>query len=81
MFPLVLHLSAENMAYNRLAVSTYTETVERVMLVDIISNSWRGIFILFYSFLSFQSLFICSPIYLAILYPAAVYLPEIVLRI
>lgn len=79
MFSLVLYLSVENIAYNRLADSTYTETVVRVNAVDIISDSWRRIFS--FSSFSFFPEFICSPLHLAILYPIAVYLPEIALRI
>lgn len=60
MFSLVLYLSVENIAYNRLADSTYTETVVRVNPVDIISDSWRRIFFLFFlSFLSRIYLFPC----------------------
>ena len=70
------------MAYSRLADSTYTKTVERVMLIDVISNSWRGIFILFFPpCLPFQSLFLCSLYTWLSFIPAAVYLPEIVLCI
>lgn len=79
MFSPVFYLSAENIAYNRLADSTYTETVLRVNAVDIISDSWRRIS--FFSSFSFFPEFICSPVYLALLFPTAVYLLEIALRI
>lgn len=39
MFSLVLYLSRENIAYNRLADSNYTKPVVRVNAVDIISDS------------------------------------------
>lgn len=57
MFSLVLYLSRENIAYNRLADSNYTKPVVRVNAVDIISDSWRRIFFLF--FLSRIYLFPC----------------------
>lgn len=79
MFSLVLYLSVGSIACNRLADSTYTEALVRVNAFDIISNSWKRVF-LFFPF-SFFPEFICSPLYLAILYPIAVYLPEIALCI
>lgn len=72
-------ISVDNIAYNRLADSTYTEALVRVNAVDVISNSWKRAF-LFFPFSLFPE-FICSPIYLATLYPIAAYVSEIALRI
>lgn len=60
MFSPVFYLSVENIAYNRLADSTYAETVVRVDAVDVISDSWRRIsFLFFLFFLSGIYLFPC----------------------
>lgn len=79
----VLYLSVENIAYNRLALSTHTEKAGKMMFADIISNSWVE-----FSYssphptsLSAQNFFICPLLYFSILYPLAVYLSGIVLRI